>query len=327
LVEQDHVFYLPGITSPEASAEYLQAKGVPLIGDIGLSNKSFNNPYIWPTRLDNELRTFLEVKNMAQTFGVRKLAKIEAPLPGVSTRTEDDAFAAACQQYGVTCLLPPLQIDTQSVSCDQQINRVIQFQPEFVQLPIPATQYLACLQSSKNQQYFNTGSARGVNPSAGTLKPPGFYGGSGIQAEADQCGDFCNGLVGGGLFLDPASGGYASNFLDGQWNGMQVYNTNMQRYAPNVDPTSLISINYYFAGAIGAQLMYQIMRKNLPVNRENLKNEANNFDFDPGSGAEIHYHDPVKHSAWNCGYVYRMQRVNGQVKWVFPTSKDAKACI
>src|SRR5581483_294917 len=66
LNEIDKVLYLAGITSPEAASPYLLSgrcaarpgkddcpiaggKGLPMIGDIGLSPKSYTNPMIFPT--------------------------------------------------------------------------------------------------------------------------------------------------------------------------------------------------------------------------------------------------------------------------------------
>jgi hypothetical protein len=220
-----------------------------------------------------------------------------------------------------------VKIQTDSSDCSQQMNTVVGYQDEIVILPTPSTQWLACITAAQTQQYYNFGTGRtGANPASLKLKPPGFFGGSGIQAETDQCQSFCEGIKTAGLFIDPYGAGYQSQFLLEQWNGMQIYKQNMDQYAGSIDPTSLISINYYFDGPIFAQLAYNItIRDHLPLTRPNLVAAANNFDMDPGSGAEIHWHDAAIHSAWNCGYVYEVKNAGGY-KWVFPQDKNAKVC-
>jgi hypothetical protein len=207
------------------------------------------------------------------------------------------------------------------------MNAVIRFAPNMVIMPTAAAQWIACTGAARTQQYFNFGDRKGANPSSQFLTPPGFFGGSAIQAEADQCKDFCVGMQTAGLFIDPDSPGYQVPFLDGSYNAMTTYRENMARFANSVDKTSLISINYYFVGPIFAQIAWNIIKvKKLPLNRDTLRDEANNFDFDPGSGAEIHWHDVARHSAWNCGYIYDMKKSGPGAKWIFPADKNSKYC-
>jgi hypothetical protein len=48
MVEVDHVTYIGGVTSPGGIKDYLEAKQVPFIGDIGLSPLSYKSPMIYP---------------------------------------------------------------------------------------------------------------------------------------------------------------------------------------------------------------------------------------------------------------------------------------
>src|SRR5439155_18514578 len=136
-----------------------------------LSNKSFNNPYIWPTRLDNIQLANLEVKFLVEKYHIKRLASIPAPLPGVDISNEDRFFLDACKKYNIECLdRAQVHIQTDSVDCSSQMNTIINFKPNMVVLPRPSTQWFACIQSAQNAGYYNLGQGRkGTNGASADL--------------------------------------------------------------------------------------------------------------------------------------------------------------
>ena len=102
LNEVDKVLYLGGITSPEAASEYLKNapcasragqddcpmgpnRGFPLIGDIGLSPKSYTNPMIYATAPSPELQSFTRTRTMAEATSAKSIGVVYGVLPGVDT--------------------------------------------------------------------------------------------------------------------------------------------------------------------------------------------------------------------------------------------------
>ena len=124
---------------------------------------------------------------------------------------------------------------TSETDCNSHLLQIRNANPDFLQLPLPSTNFLLCVQAAQSQNYY---------PGAGTGQGlRGWSGGSGIQVEMQQCGSLCatagGGIVTGTIFLnptDPVSSNHDPN------SGMDLYNTLMSKYASNVDKTSIIHV-------------------------------------------------------------------------------------
>ena len=77
LHDVDKVLYLGGVTSPEAISSYLEQTKFPMIGDIGLSPKSWKNRYIFPTAPSQDIRDPLRIKIAVDRFHIKSFGVIQ----------------------------------------------------------------------------------------------------------------------------------------------------------------------------------------------------------------------------------------------------------
>jgi hypothetical protein len=99
---------------------------------------------------------------------------------------------------------------------------------------------------------------------------------------------------------------------------MKTYVDNMAKYAPNVDITGFIAINYYHTGWVVYNLITKSGIQN-NLTRDALVNAANKFGpFDTGFGNTITWTPKLPREPWTCGYPVV---VKGD-KWVFETQKS-----
>jgi ABC-type branched-subunit amino acid transport system substrate-binding protein len=300
LNQVDKVLYLAGITSPEATSAYLETAKFPLIGDIGLSPKSYKNPYIFATAPSEQLRNPLRVKLAKQRFDIKSFAVIQDVLPSVDTKPFQDAWEKGAKDYGVK-YVDYVEIASTSSDCNGQFSRIIKEKPEYLVLPTASGALLACLQAAK---------LKSVQP-GGENSPwlKGWTGGSNLQVEVDNCKPLCEGMLSiGTIFADPRVS---------QTEQMRIYRDNMARYAPGVDITGFIAINYYHNGWV----LYNVMKSagiTWNLSRENLVKAAESFGpFETGFGNTIKWGKTFPREPWNCGYPVV---VKGD-KWVFESEK------
>jgi ABC-type branched-subunit amino acid transport system substrate-binding protein len=300
LNEVDKVLYLAGITSPEAASKYIETAKFPMIGDIGLSPKSYTNPYIFATSPSEELRNPLRVKLAAERFGAKSFAVIQDVLPSVDTGPFKRAWQKGADDYGVE-LVDYVEMASTASDCSGQFSRVIQKKPEYLILPTASGTLLACLREARKFS---------VQPGgANSQWLKGWTGGSNLQVEVDNCKPLCEGMLSiGTIFADPRT----SNTPE-----MKIYRENMAKYAPNVDITGFIAINYYHSGWV---VFNVIKAHNLQWNlsRDNLVRAASNFGpFDTGFGNVVTWGSSFPREPWNCLYpvVVRGDR------WVFESEK------
>ena len=300
LHDVDKVLFLAGVTSPEAISSYLQATKFPMIGDIGLSPKSWANRYIFPTTPSDSTRDSIRIKVAADRFHIKTFSVIQDFLPSVDTGPYKEAWKKAAERSG-TQQLDYVEISSTGSDCSAQFNRIIQGKPEYIILPTASGAMLACLREANKFQ---------VRP--GTSGSPwlkGWSGGSNLQIEVDSCKPTCEGMYSiGTVFNDPRT----SNTPE-----MQTYRANMAKYAPNVDITSSIAINYYHAGWLAYNLEKQgNILSNLT--RENLVNAAEHFGpFDTGFGNTVQWTTQVPREPWTCGYPVVVRGDH----WVFDSQK------
>jgi ABC-type branched-subunit amino acid transport system substrate-binding protein len=300
LNEVDKVLYLAGITSPEATSKYIETAKFPLIGDIGLSPKSYQNPYIFATSPSEQLRNPLRVKLAKQRFNVKSFAVIQDVLPSVDDGPLKGGWEKGGKDYGVD-FVDYAPIASTSSDCSGQFARVIQKKPEYLVLPTATGVLLACLREAKKF------SVQPGSPQSPWLK--GWTGGSNLQVEVDNCKPLCEGMLSiGTIFADPRVS---------QTEQMRIYRENMARYAPNVDITGFIAINYYHNGWV----LYNLIKSagiTWNLSRETLVKAAENFGpFETGFGNTIKWGKTLPREPWNCGYPVV---VKGD-KWVFESEK------
>jgi ABC-type branched-subunit amino acid transport system substrate-binding protein len=300
LNEVDKVLYLAGITSPEAAAKYIETAKIPLIGDIGLSPKSYQNRYIFATAPSEMLQEPLRVKTAKERFGVKSFAVVQDVLPSVDTGPIKQGWKDAESRFGVK-LLDYVEMASTASDCSGQFSRVIQKKPEYLVLPTASGALLACLRE-----------ARKFSVQPGGANSPwlkGWTGGSNLQVEVDNCKPLCEGMLSiGTIFADPRT----SNTEQ-----MKAYRENMAKYAPNVDITGFIAINYYHDGWV---VFNVIKSHNIQWNlsRENLVKAAEDFGpFDTGFGNTVTWGADLPREPWNCLYPVV---VKGD-KWVFESQK------
>src|SRR4051794_23812648 len=243
MVEVDHVTILTGVTSPGAIKQYLEAKGVPLIGDIGLSPLSYQSPMIFPTAIA-QVNTFpLRVKFAQQDVKIKSFGVVQDVLPGVDDSPFKTAWQKAASSFGVT-MTRYERIDSAGNSCDQQFLSVLQTKPDYIFMPTASTSFLACIRAMRSQQ---------VKPGGKPVADPnflGFAGGSNLQIEVDQYGDLCKDQYSAGSpFADP-------NQLNTPQT--QLYRQNMKQYASGVEISQFIAENYYHAGWV----IYNLIKQN-----------------------------------------------------------------
>jgi ABC-type branched-subunit amino acid transport system substrate-binding protein len=300
LNEVDKVLYLAGITSPEATSKYIETAKFPLIGDIGLSPKSYVNPYIFATSPSEQLRNPLRVKLAKERFNVKSFAVVQDVLPSVDSAPLKQAWEKGGKDYGVD-FVDYRELASTASDCSGQFSAVIQKKPEYLVLPTASGALLACLREAKKF------SVQPGGPNSPWLK--GWTGGSNLQVEVDNCKPLCEGMLSiGTIFADPRVS---------QTEQMRIYRENMARYAPNVDITGFIAINYYHNGWV----LYNVMKSGgitWNLTRENLVKAAQNFGpFETGFGNTIKWGKDLPREPWNCSYPVV---VKGD-KWVFESQK------
>jgi hypothetical protein len=293
----DKVLYLGGVTSPEAISAYLQQTQFPMIGDIGLSPKSWTNRYIFPTAPSDQTRDPLRIKIAADRFHIKSFAVIQDVLPSVDTGPYKTAWKKG-EAYGAT-EKDYVEIAATASDCSAQFNRIIQQRPEYIILPTASGAMLACLREARKFSVQPGGS------NSTWLK--GWSGGSNLQIEVDSCKPTCEGMYSiGTIFNDPR----VSNTPQ-----MQTYKQNMAKYAPNVDITGFIAINYYHAG----YLFYSLTKAGHiqdNLTRDNVVNAAEHFGpFDTGFGNTVTWNTTIPREPWNCGYPVVVKGDH----WVFDT--------
>jgi len=303
LNEVDHVLYLGGVTSPEAISTYLQTAKFPMIGDIGLSPKSYTNRYIFPTAPSEQTRDPLRIKIAVKRYGIKTFGVIQDVLPSVDTSPVKEAWKKGQDAYGAK-EVGYVEIASTASDCSGQFSNIIASKPEYIILPTASAVLLACLREARKYS---------VSPNSSTspwLK--GWTGGSNLQLEVDNCKPLCEGMLSiGTVFNDPR----VSNTPQ-----MQIYRQNMAKYAPNVDITGFIAINYYHAGYVFYSLVTQKHIQN-SMTRDNLVNAAEHFGpFDTGFGNQITWTTDLPRVPWTCGYPVI---VKGD-QWVF---EQTKTCL
>src|SRR5437588_252551 len=143
----DKVLYLGGVTSPEAISNYLEQTKFPMIGDIGLSPKSWKNRYIFPTAPSQDIRDPLRLKIAVDRFQIKSFAVIQDVLPSVNTDPDKAAWKSA-ERYGIT-EKDYVEISSTASDCSAQFNRIIQSKPEYIILPTASGVMLACLREAR----------------------------------------------------------------------------------------------------------------------------------------------------------------------------------
>ena len=296
----DKVLFLGGITSPEAASAYLESAKFPLIGDIGLSPKSWANRYIFPTTPSDATRNSLRIKIAKARFDIKSFSVIQDVLPTVDTGPYKRAWQDAAKRSSVQ-EKDYVEISSTGTDCSAQFSRIIQGKPEYIILPTASGATLACLREARKNA---------VQPNGANSKwLKGWSGGSNLQIEVDNCKPTCEGMYSiGTVFNDPRTS---------TTEQMRIYRENMARYAPNVDITGFIAINYYHNG----WLLYNLLKQGGIQNnltRENLMNAAEHFGpFETGFGNSITWNTTVPREPWTCGYPVV---VRGD-KWVFDSEK------
>jgi len=321
--EVDHVLYISGVTSPEAISKYVMDApcngragkddcpvganhGLPFLGDIGLSPKSYTTPLIYATAPSPEVRAHLDTRTAKELFGAKNIGVIYDVLPGVDTSSVRAAWNDAADQFlggHDSTHLTYREIASTASSCSSEFSAVTATHPDFIWMPIAATPMLACVGAA------NTA---GVKPnSSGSPWLKGWHGGSGLKVEVDNCWPGCDGMITGNIFKDPRIFGSPE---------MKLYRENVAKYAPDIDYTGFIAVNYYHDGPV---LTHLIESANLQNNltRKSLVNAANNFGpYDTGFGNTITWRATLPRVPTNCGYIMKVQNAN----WVY---QDNKICL
>jgi hypothetical protein len=300
LNEVDHVLYLGGVTSPESISPYLEQKKFPMLGDIGLSPKSYTNRYIFATAPSEQTRNPIRIKTAVERLGIKSFSVIQDVLPSVDTTPIKQSWQNAAKQFGVE-EKGYVEIASTASDCSAQFRNVASTKPDYLIMPTASSVLLACLREAQ---------AESVKPNSNTtpwLK--GWSGGSNLQIEVDNCKPYCEGLYSiGTVFNDPRVSTTPQ---------MQIYRQNMAKYAPNVDMTGFIAINYYHAGYV----FYSMLKaKGIQdsLTRENIVSAAEHFGpFDTGFGNQITWTTTLPRVPWTCGYPVQVKGDH----WVFDTNK------
>ncbi|HWC37320.1 MAG TPA: ABC transporter substrate-binding protein [Acidimicrobiales bacterium] len=311
LIEQDHVFGIGGMPAPQGANPYLVQHAIPLIGDLGLNPISYQSPMIWPTAPtpNTQVGANLDAKVLHSKFpGIHHIGAIISPLPGQDPRPLEQYETNAWKPYGVDVTY---QVMTTSESdCNSHLLDIRNANPDFLQLPLPSTNFLLCIQAAQSQSYYPGSSLGG--------KLQGWFGGSGISVEMQQCGSLCatagGGIVTGSIFLNPND--YSNHDPN---SGMDLYNSLMSKYASNVDKTSIIAENYYVSAEIGSLLLAQAASTPPYLTRAHIIQLANLYKFDTGMGLKLDWADPPNtasaHIGTTCGYMVRAVQSSGGAQW------------
>jgi ABC-type branched-subunit amino acid transport system substrate-binding protein len=302
LVEEDKVLLIGGVTNPGAVAGYLEEQGIAFIGDLGLNPGSYESSSIFPTSAPFEVSFQLRAQT-AKRQGAKSISVIQDVLPASDPAEFKRLWELAAKKQGLQ-LLSFQPIDSQANTCDSRMLNVIREQPDWVMLPVAAAPMLGCMREAASQQY-KPGAV-----TAGSLI--NWSGGSNLAFEVEQCGSQCFGMYSGGTpFLDPRTNPspQAKAYLD-----------NMAKYAPGIDVTGFIAINYYHAGLLQFEVMRQggILQN---LSRANVLKAAEGFGpFETGFGNTVHWEaGKVPRVPTTCGYEVILDPEKRQ--WVFQTEK------
>jgi len=302
LVEEDKVLVISGVTNPGAIASYLEEKGVPFIGDLGLNPGSYKSTSIFPTNAPFEVGFRLRART-AKRKGAKTIAVIQDVLPATDPKEFERLWGAAAKAEGLE-LLSYQSIDSQASSCDSRMLNALRDRPEWIMLPVAAGPMLACMREAATQQ---------AKP--GSVVSPqliNWSGGSNLAFEVEQCGQQCYGMYSAGTpFLDPRTNKSPE---------AKQYIENMAKYAPGIDVTGFIAINYYHAGP----LVFEVMKQGGILNnlsRANLLKAAEGFGpYETGFGNTVHWKaGQVPRIPTTCGYEVILDPK--QKRWVFQTEK------
>ena len=305
MVEVDKVLLIGGVTNPGAVGDYLAEKGVAFIGDLGLNPGSYTSPAIFPTNAPFSVSFQLRAMT-AKRNGAKSMTVIQDVLPASDPKEFEQLWKEAADKQGVE--LKRFQpIDSQANSCDSKMLTALQDDADWIMLPVAAGPMLACMREASTQQ------ARPGSPVTPNLI--NWSGGSNLQFEVDQCGQQCEGMYSAGTpFLDPRTNPHPH---------AKTYVENMARYAPGIDVTGFIPINYYHAGLLQFEVMKQggILGN---LSRANVLKAANGFGpFETGFGNTVEWKkDQLPRVPTTCGYEVVLDGDKGA--WVF---KPEKICL
>jgi ABC-type branched-subunit amino acid transport system substrate-binding protein len=317
LIEQDHVFGIGGMPAPQGANPYLVQHRIPLIGDIGLNPISYESPMIWPTAPTPNVQagTDLEAKVVEQKFHPKHIGAILSPLPGQDPGPLEQNFRNSYGHYGTQVTFQIM--NTSDTQCGGQLSNIKSANPDFLILPVVSNNFLLCIQAAQTEQYYPGGAL------GGSLH--GWMGGSGISVEMQQCGSLCA-TAGGGIysygaiFYDPTK--YSNHDPN---SGMDLYNSLMSKYAPNVDKTSIISLNYYAGAMVDSLLLAQAAATPPYLTRDHLIQLANQFKFDTGMGLNLDWADPPNtpnaHLGTICGFPEQAVQQGSGAAWQVDPNK------
>jgi hypothetical protein len=320
--EVDHVLYISGVTSPEAISKYVMDapcngrpgkndcpvgnnKGLPFIGDIGLSPKSYTTPLIYATAPSPEVRAHLDTRTARDLYAAKTIGVVYDVLPGVDTSSVRAAWNDAVRQFmgDPDTHMVYREISSTSSSCSAEFSAVSANHPDFIWLPIAATPMLACLGAAK------TAGVKPNSPGSPWLK--GWHGGSGLQVEVDNCRPGCDDMITGNIFKDPRL------FKSPE---MELYRQNVAKYAPDIDYTGFIAVNYYHDGPVITHMLEAAGITN-NMTRKAIVDAANNFGpYDTGFGNTITWRSTLPRVPTNCAYI---MKVSGGT-WSY---QDNKICL
>lgn len=302
LVEEDKVLLIGGVTNPGAVGGYLEEQGVAFIGDLGLNPGSYESSAIFPTSAPFEVSFQLRART-AKRNGAKSISVIQDVLPASDPAEFERLWEKAADAEGLD-LLSFQPIDSQANTCDSRMLNVIREQPDWVMLPVAAAPMLGCMREAASQQY-----KPGAVTAGGLIN---WSGGSNLAFEVEQCGSQCYGMYSGGTpFLDPRTNPSPQ---------AKAYIENMAKYAPGIDVTGFIAINYYHAGL----LQFEVMRQGgilQDLSRANVMQAAEGFGpFETGFGNTVHWEaGKVPRVPTTCGYEVILDP--DEQRWVFQTEK------
>ena len=302
MVEEDKVLLIGGVTNPGTIASYLEEKGVAFIGDLGLNPGSYGSTSIFPTSAPFEVSFQLRTQT-AKRKGAKTMSVIQDVLPASDPEEFRAFWQNAAKKQGVK-LLSYQSIDSQANTCDSKMLNAIRDQADWIMLPVAASPMLACMREAASQQF---------KPGAATARNLiNWSGGSNLAFEVEQCGAQCNGMYSAGTpFLDPRTNPHPN---------AKAYIANMAKYAPGIDVTGFIAINYYHAGLLQFEVMRQggILQN---LSRANVLKAAEGFGpFETGFGNTVEWKaGQVPRVPTTCGYEVILDPK--QRRWVFQKEK------
>lgn len=302
LVEENKVLLIGGVTNPGAIASYLEEKGVAFIGDLGLNPGSYESTSIFPTSAPFSVSFQLRAQT-AKRQGAKSISVIQDVLPASDPAEFERLWKEAAKKQGLT-LASYQSIDSQANTCDSRMLNAIRDQSDWIMLPVAASPMLGCMREAASQQ-FKPGA-----PTAPNLI--NWSGGSNLAFEVEQCGSQCFGMFSAGTpFLDPRTNPSPE---------AKAYVANMAKYAPGIDVTGFIAINYYHAGL----LQFEVMRQGGITNnlsRANVLKAAEGFGpFETGFGNTVEWKaGQVPRVPTTCGYEVLLDPK--EKRWIFQSEK------